>query len=253
VLWEISEEAPDNSTWWQSHMISLIHTYEAGKPVQHPVGFPTLNVSGASDSTLYNSNADWVAPVARISPTSSCGSGNPACKVNINDSDHSYFGMWNDSAQTNRNYLWENFANGNSVIFMDPYFIYWSTGSRNLCQNPLNGVCNAVDTRWDNLRNNMGSMISYANRMNLAAMTGQPALSSTGYCLANAGVEYLVYETGSSTSFTVSMVPATYAFEWFNPATLTVVSTGTITVSAPGNQSFTQPFTGDAVLYLKAQ
>jgi hypothetical protein len=253
VLWEVSEEAPDNSTWWQNHMISLMHTYEAGKPLQHPVGFPTLNVSGATDTTLYNSNADWVAPVARISPTSSCGSGTPACKVNINDSDHSYFGMWNDSAQTNRNYLWENFENGNSVMFMDPYLIYWSTGSRNLCQNPVNGVCNAVDTRWDNLRNNMGSMISYANRMNLAAMTPQPVLSSTGYCLANAGVEYLVYEPGSSTSFTVSMVPATYAFEWFNPSTLTVVSTGTITVSAPGNQSVTQPFSGDAVLYLKAQ
>jgi hypothetical protein len=253
VLWEISEEAPDNSTWWQNHMISLIHTYEAGKPVQHPVGYPTLNVSGANDSILYNSNADWVAPVSRPSPTSSCGSGTPACKVNINDSDHSYFGMWNDSTQTNRNYFWETFLNGNSVIFMDPYFIYWSSGSRNLCQNPVNGVCNGVDTRWENVRSNMGAMVSYANRMNLAAMTGQPALSSTNYCLANPGVEYLVYEPGSSSSFTVSLVPATYAFEWFNPSTLSVVSTGTITVSAPGNQSFTQPFGGDGVLYLKAQ
>ncbi|HYW97529.1 MAG TPA: hypothetical protein VE822_00335 [Candidatus Elarobacter sp.] len=62
---------------------------------------------------LYNSNADWVAPSARISPTSSCGSGTPQCKVNINESDHSYYGMWNDSAQTNRNYVWENFGNGN--------------------------------------------------------------------------------------------------------------------------------------------
>src|SRR6266446_4046230 len=78
VLWEISEEAPDNSTWWQGHMISLIHTYEAGKPAQHPVGFPY--VTGASDSLLYNSDADWVAPGARISPTSSCGSGTPACR-----------------------------------------------------------------------------------------------------------------------------------------------------------------------------
>jgi hypothetical protein len=252
VLWEVSEEAPDNSTWWQNHMISLIHTYEAGKPLQHPVGFPTLNVSGATDTTLYNSNADWVAPVARISPTSSCGSGTPACKVNINDSDHSYFGMWNDSAQTNRNYLWENFENGNSVIFMDPYFIYWSSGSRNLCQNPVNGVCNAVDTRWDNLRNNMGAMVSYANRMNLATMTPQPVLSSTGYCLANAGSEYLVYEPGTSGSLTVTVTPATYAFEWFDPSSLSVVSTGTVAVSS-GNQSFTKPFSGDAVLYLKAQ
>ncbi|HWW00455.1 MAG TPA: hypothetical protein VNZ64_12215, partial [Candidatus Acidoferrum sp.] len=123
VLWEISEEAPDDSTWWQNHMIDLIHIYESGKAVQHPVGYPTLNVSGPNDTALYNSAADWVAPAARISPTSNCGSGTPACKVNINDSDHSYFGMWNDSAQVNRNYLWENFANGNQVLFMDPYLI----------------------------------------------------------------------------------------------------------------------------------
>jgi len=47
----------------------------------------------------------------------------PQCKVNINDSDHSYYGMWNDSVQINRNYIWENFANGNQVMFMDPYLI----------------------------------------------------------------------------------------------------------------------------------
>lgn len=33
--------------------------------------------------------------------SSSCGIGTPACKVNINDSDHSYFGMWNDTAAEN--------------------------------------------------------------------------------------------------------------------------------------------------------
>ena len=110
VLWEVSEEAPSSSGWWQGHMINLIHTYETGKPLQHPVGLPWYN---NGDTVLYNSNADWVAASARISPTSSCGSGTPQCKVNINDSDHSYYGMWNDSAQTNRNYVWENFGNGN--------------------------------------------------------------------------------------------------------------------------------------------
>ena len=40
VLWEISEEAPNNSQWWQNHMIGLIHSYESGKALQHPVGYP---------------------------------------------------------------------------------------------------------------------------------------------------------------------------------------------------------------------
>jgi hypothetical protein len=254
VLWEISEEAPDNSTWWQGHMIALIHSYEAGKAQQHPVGYPSLNVNGASDGTLYNSDADWVAPVARISPTSSCGTGTPACKVNINDSDHSYFGMWNDSAQTNRNYVWENFANGNQVMFMDPYEIYWTTGNRNLCTSPSNGVCTGPDSRWNNMRDNLGYTLSYANKMDLAKMTPQGSLTSTGYCLAqtpSVGAEYLVYAPSGGT-FTVDLtaMPSTRVLnvEWFDPSSGGTTSGGMITGGS--TKSFTAPFSGDAVLYL---
>src|SRR5438093_4860835 len=97
VLWIVSEEAPPNSTWWNSHQISHIRSYESGKPHQHPVGYAALIGPGSSDMALYNSNADWVAPSVRISPATSCGSGIPACKVNINDSDHSYWDMWQDT------------------------------------------------------------------------------------------------------------------------------------------------------------
>jgi hypothetical protein len=256
VLWEISEEAPDNSTWWQGHMISLIHTYEGGKAQQHPVGFPSLNVSGTSDTTLYNSNADWVAPMAKLSPTSSCGSGTPACKVNINDSDHSYFGMWNDSAQVNRNYVWENFTNGDSVMFMDPYVINWTTGNRNLCQSPSNGVCTGPDSRWNNFRDNMGYTLNYANRMDLAKMTPQGSLASTGFCLAqtpSTGAEYLVYAPNGG-SFTVDLtaMPSTRRLnvEWFDPSSGT--PTSGVVVAGGSIQPFKTPtsISGDAVLYL---
>jgi hypothetical protein len=254
VLWEPSEEAPDNSTWWQGHMISLIRNYEAGKAQQHPVGYASLNVSGASDSTLYNSDADWVAPFARISPTSNCGSGTPACKININDSDHSYFGMWNDSAQTNRNYVWENFANGNQVMFMDPYLIYWTTGNRNLCQSPTNGVCTGPDARWNNMRDNLGYTLSYANKMDLAKMTPQGSLTSTGYCLAqtpSVGAEYLVYAPSGGT-FTVDLtaMPSSRVLnvEWFDPSSGGTTSGGMI--AGGSTKSFTPPFAGDAVLYI---
>jgi len=251
VLWEISEEAPGNSTWWQGHMISLIHTYEASKPAQHPVGFPY--VTGASDSLLYNSNAEWVAPGARISPTSSCGSGTPACKVNINDSDHSYFGMWNDSAQTNRNYVWENFTHGDSVMFMDPYVIYWPSGNRNLCPSPSNGVCSGPDSRWNNMRDNLGYTLTYANKMDLAKMTPQGNLSSTGFCLADnvaTGAEYLVYApSGGSFTVNLSATTRTLNVEWLNPSSGAITTGGTI-AGGSANQSFTPPFSGDAVLYL---
>ena len=254
VLWEISEEAPDNSTWWQGHMIGLIHSYEAAKAVQHPVGYPTLNVNAPNDQGLYNSDAEWVAPSVKFSPSSSCGSGTPSCKVNINDSDHSYFGMWNDSAQVNRNYVWENFANGNQVIFMDPYLIYWASGNRNLPANPVNGVGSAPDPRWNNFRDNMGYALAYANKMNLVKMTAQGNLASTGYVLANAaavGAEYLVYAPNGG-SFTVNLSSSPnrpLSVEWLNPTTGAITSAGSLT-GGSSSQSFTPPFGGDAVLYL---
>ncbi len=258
VLWEISEEAPDNSTWWQGHMISLIHTYEGGKPNQHPVGYPSLNVSGASDSTLYNSNADWVAPMAKISPTSSCGSGTPACKVNINDSDHSYYyvGFLDSSGnvlnQSVRNYVWENFTSGSMVLFMDPYEIYWTSNNRNLCASPTNGVCSGPDAKYNNFRDNLGYTLTYANKMDLAKMTPQGNLTSTGFCLAqtpSSGAEYLVYAPNGG-SFTVNLSATTRVLnvEWFNPATGT--STSGAAISGGTTQTFNPPFSGDAVLYL---
>jgi hypothetical protein len=225
-------------------MISLIHTYEVGKPLKHPILYAML--TGGTDSTLFGSAAESVAPAAKAAPTNNQG------KVIINDSDHNYFGMWNESAQLNRNYFWENFANGASTIFMDPYEIYWPTQNRNLCGSPVYGVCLSPDTRWDNLRSNLGYIVSYGNRMNLEAMTPQPSLSSTGFVLANAVTkgEYLVYAPNGGI-FTVNLAatPGTVSVEWLNPSTGAVTTT---TTSGGGIVPFTPLFGGNAVLYLKA-
>jgi hypothetical protein len=253
VLWIVSEEAPGNSAWWNNHEISHVRAYEAKKPHQHPIGYAAL--IDAPDTFIYNSDADWVAPQARISPATSCGSGNPACKVNVNDSDHSYFGMWNDTVQRNRNYAWENFINGNQVLFMDPYVVYYPREKRNLCASPADAICNAPDPRYDNFRDNLGYIVRYSRRLNLAAVGPHGSLASTGQCLAQtpgAGAEYLVYAPeGGSFTVDLSAMPALrkLAVEWFNP------STGATTINTPvpsgsPKQSFTPPFSGDAVLYL---
>ena len=253
VLWIVSEEAPRNSTWWNAHQISHVREYEGKKPYRHPIGYAAL--IGAPDSVLYDSDADWVAPQVRVSPVTSCGSGKPACKVNVNDSDHSYFGMWNDTPQVNRNYVWENFMNGNQVLFMDPYLVYYPREKRNLCASPTNGICRAPDTRWDNFRNNLGCILRYSRKLNLSAVTPRSQLCSTGYCLANTpstGAEYLVYAPlGGSFTVDLSAMPAsrTLAVEWFNPATGTV-SVGRPIHSGDPAERFTPPFPGDAVLYL---
>jgi len=253
VLWIVSEEAPANSTWWNNHQIAHVRMYESKKPRQHPVGYAAL--IRAPDTILYNSDADWVAPEVRISPAKSCGTGHPPCKVNVNDSDHSYWEMWKDTPQVNRNYAWKNFMNGNQVLFMDPYLVYYPRQNRNLCVSPANAICSGPDKRYDNFRDNLGYILRYSRKLNLANVTPQGSLSSTGYCLAqtpSVGAEYLVY-VPSGGSFTVNLSAmsgsTTLSVEWFNPSTGIAIA-GAPVPAGSSSQSFSPSFGGDAVLYL---
>jgi Putative collagen-binding domain of a collagenase len=253
VLWIVSEEAPMQSAWWNAHLISVVRDCERSRPFQHPVGYATLE--SPSDALLYNSDADWVAPWAWVSPTSSCGTGRPRCKVNINDSDHSYFGMWNDTPERNRNYAWENLMTGNQVLFMDPYLVYYPRQNRNLCLSPIHGIGSEPDPRWENFRNNLGYLVRYSRKLDLATISPRGSLCSTKYCLARTpavGAQYLAYAPdGGAFTMDLSAMPNSrrLAVEWFNPAT------GETTTSSPvaagsGRQPFKPPFSGDAVLYL---
>jgi hypothetical protein len=256
VLWIVSEEAPRNSTWWNAHLIALVRSYEAAKPLQHPIGWAaTEEVSAATDAALMNSDADWIAPCARISPTISSGSGHPTRKVNINDSDHSYFGMWSESPQANRNFFWINFTNGNQTLFMDPYVVYYPREKRNLTPAPVNGISSAPDPRWDPVRDTMGYIRGCAERMNLAAMSPQGKLASTGHVLANTDEnrpEFLVYApSGGKFAVNLSAARGLLAVEWINPAT--GVRAAGADVQGGATTSFTPPFDGDAVLYLSGK
>ena len=250
VLWVVSEESSTDSVWWNNHEISHIRAYEAKKRWQHPIGYGTI--SGLPDQAMYDSDADFVKPQGRISPTTSCGSGKPRCKVNINDSDHSYWEMWNQTPQQNRNYAWENFMNGNQVLFMDPYTLYYPRQKRNLCESPKNGVCRAPDKRYENFRDNLGYIVTWSRRLNLAKVKPQGSLSSTRLCLAHTGAEYLVYApSGGSFTVDLSGVQASrkLSARWFNPSTGKETEGGPVTAGSKA-ASFTAPFNGDAVLYI---
>jgi len=248
--WIVSQEAPAGSTWWNNHLITLTRACESGKRLQHPIGYGVL--ADNNDATIMNSDADWIAPTARIPPTRSCGSGQPACKVNINDSDHSYFGMWNDSAQVNRNFFWINFTQGNQTLFMDPYVVFYPREKRNLCSSPVHGIGSGPDRRWDNVRDNMGYIRGYADRMNLAATAPRGDLSNTGHALVSAASphpEFLVYApSGENITVNLSGVGGLLSVEWMNPAT--GVKTASASVSGGSTLTFTPPFSGDAALYL---
>lgn len=252
VLWMVSEEAPKESAWWNAHLVDVVKSYEQTKAKKHPVGLGVTNDS--DDAALYSSNADLVAPGVRISPAASCGTGTPMCKVNVNDSDHSYYSaMWKDPEQDVRNYFWENFAAGNSVVFMDPYNTYYPREGRNLCASPVDGFCSGVDTRWENARATMGYIRSYADRMDLIKMTPMPTLSSTGVALARAtavGSQLLVYSrSGGAFTVDLSFTKRPLAVEWLNPATGERITGGAVN-GGSDSQAFEPPFSGDAVLYV---
>jgi hypothetical protein len=255
VLWMISEEAPPNTGWWHDHQIAHIRSYESGKPHQHPIGFATPADYSTGDSIIVNSDADWIAPSAQILPTTSCGSGTPRCKVNVNDSDHSYFGMWNGSAQSNRNFAWNNFMTGNQAAFMDPYVVYYPREGRNACPSPVNGICSGPHSRWTNFRANLGYILQYSRKLNLANVRPQSSLCSTNNCLAqtpSVGAEYLIY-AGNGGSFTVNLSAMSSArtlnVEWFNPSTGATIAADSVPAGS-SSRAFTPPFSGDAVLYL---
>lgn len=253
VLWVVSEEAPANATWWNDHLIAVARRYEAGKPFQHPIGYATT--LGLNDGGLLNSDADWIAPAARISPSLCAGRGHPASKVAINDSDHSYWEMWKDPPQANRNYFWINFTSGSQTLFMDPYVVYYPRQNRNLSPAPVHGISPGTDPRWENVRATMGFIRRYATRMDLAAMQPRGDLASTGHALASTlpgRAEFLVYApAGGALDVNLTGLNGPFAVEWMNPAS------GATTAAPPvqGGEiaSFTPPFAfgADAVLYLR--
>ena len=98
------------------------------------------------------------------------------------------------------------------------------------------------------IRNALGYTRLYASQLDLERAVPSANLCSTGYCLADPGHQYLIYQPGSG-GFTLTIVAGSYRFEWFNPATGRVTQTGMITAGAE-QHSFTPPFSGDAVLLL---
>ena len=63
----------------------------------------------------------------------------------------------------------------------------------------------------------IGATVTFANRMNLACMHPQNDLSSTTYCLADPGREYLVFQPGTGDVRVLGLRSGyRYRFEWFD-------------------------------------
>jgi hypothetical protein len=231
VLYEICNESGLPSTDWQYHLIRFIQHYEKSKPEQHPVGMTSDGYGGDDDTDrLFNSPADWISP----SPDQNDYKGNPpassGAKIILTDSDH----LWGIGGD--REWVWKSFLRGLNPIWMDPY--------------EKSALVERIPENAEDVRRNMGETRRFAETMNLVAMTPHPELASTGYCLANPGAEYLVYQPKANEAFFVKLKPGTYRYQWFDPAKDPGPGRGPI-FSSGGTQRFKAPFDADAVLYLK--
>lgn len=192
-------------------------------------------------TAMLTSNADFIQPGWSAVQHHTIYPGLPVSdyggqKVVIADSDH--------LAPYKRDHVWVwmQFTRGTNVSVLDGNHFY---PDHVVPDNPedAEGAALTYDARLS-----MGDIRAYALRMDLAHALPSESASSTGFALAQPGVEYLVYQPNSE-AFTVTLAPGTYTMEWFHPTTKHTVLAGTL----PGGSTttFTPPFSGDAVLYLK--
>jgi len=242
VLYEIANEDGEGVgiKEWQYHMTNFIKEVESTKPNQHPVGMTPFFGDKAGLKALFDSPADWISPASwggeewavgrlyRYDPPANDGS-----KVIFSDTDH----LWGIGGTVH--WVWGSFTRGLQPIFMDPY------KARLIGQNPF-------EPRYRILNLALGDTRRYAERMNLTAMTPQPNLVTSKYCLADAGNEYFVYlpivEEGK-VKIDLGAVEGQLMVEWFNPYTRKTEDGGQVDGGA--QRTLVSPF-GEAmsVVYL---
>jgi hypothetical protein len=253
VLYEIVNESGPYSTEWQYHLIDLIHEYEKGKPQQHPVGM-TFQFGGHDENApkgknedLFNSPAEWISP----NPDGGYREDPPAVdgkKVILNDTDH----LWGLGG--NQAWVWMSFCRGSNPIFMDPFTSVKRIGPDGEPHKFMSFLDNTfpLDTEWDPIRLNMGYTRQYADKMDLRKCVPQNNLASSGYCLADPDTEYLVYlPEGEKLTVDLSALSGAAVAEWLDPDT-NKTTTGEM-LQGGEKATLANPFTGDAVLYLRKQ
>jgi hypothetical protein len=230
VLYEVTNEGGNRE--WDWFVVNTVHRYEKTKTKQHPVG---ITGHGSEDNaTMLASPADWFSPGSndwpdlKTDPRAVEGK-----KISLLDTDH-VFGVGGDGK-----WVWKGFMRGHNVLFMDPYNQEdWEFTEQGTAKEAL-----------DSARRAMGETLSYATRMDLAETTPHNDLSSTGYCLANPGKEYLVYlPEGGEATVDLTSAKGSLAVEWMRSATGEV--TKGEAVEGGEKRTFRAPFAGDAALFL---
>jgi len=232
-LIEVSNEA--NNISWHYDMINFLKSYMASQGKRIPIMLSPGGLDGVNTYENWNYSSVANSPADTFSVTHHWGSYltnppiNHAGKPVFMDMDHI------QAINNDRSIPWKAFMRGYHFTLYDNPF-----------ENPWK-----EDGVWQNTRRNIGAVNTYAQKMDLAAMAPSTSACSTSFCLVNPGSEYLVYQPDSG-SFNVSLESGTYSYEWFNPSSGSIEGSGTV-FACGDSQSFSPPFDGDAVLYLKSE
>lgn len=225
VLYEVINEGGEKDwDWW---VAKTIRDHEKTKAKRHPIGI-TGHGAERLDSMLA-SPTEWISPGKR----DGYGEDPPAWdgpRVSLLDTDH----IWGVGG--NVGWVWKSFVRGHNVLFMDPY------------DGSILGQPN--DAQWVPVRAAMGHARRLADRVNLSAAKPSGSLTSTGYCLADPGNEYVVYQPAPNEAFSVDLERGTYHVEWINP-TSGAIATSDRSTAPGGIHEFKAPFERDAVLHLR--
>lgn len=229
ILWEIGNECSESSTSWQYHLIRVVQEYEKSKPKQHLVGMTGMPLCSPS---LFNSSADWISP-KEVEYLDNPPFNNGA-KIVITDTDHS---KPENHAPA---YVWRNFFRGNHFILMELYrdFRY--------------GLKDDVDHSWDITRTAMGTVVTFSQQIELARLRPYPDLADSGYCLAEPGREYYVYQENlGDTPVDLRHALGACSAEWIDCSTLERIAAPCC--EGGKRQQFHSPMQGPFVLHVCTQ
>ncbi|MCB0688392.1 MAG: DUF4038 domain-containing protein, partial [Saprospiraceae bacterium] len=257
VLYEIINEG--GTIEWCYHMIRYIREVEAKKPKQHMIGLGTRITPTMLNKILWDSPADYISPTWEPPDWAAPGADavddygsnppiNKGDKVCIIDTDH----LWGYGG--NYVWAWKSFLRGLNPIFMDS----WKRipGKMKLPEMDwafVTGGINRLDRDYPDyepLRDNMGYINRFAKQVDLKNMKPHADLSTTRYCLANPGQEYLIYfPPFSKGTVNLSDVSGDLDIVWFIPSLNKTVK-GVTTLKGGYFAVIEPPVSTDAILYL---
>jgi Family of unknown function (DUF6298)/Putative collagen-binding domain of a collagenase len=245
VLYEVINEGGNKDwDWW---VVDFMHQHEAEKGKVHPVGLTGWNAETLDQ--MRASPAEWISiggdqgQFWKTDPPAWDGK-----KVSVLDTDH----LWGHGGTPS--WAWKSFVRGHNTLLMDA----WDPIPGRPCglQNwatrpgyPTRDLNRRHDWTWEPVRKAMGNTRTLAKRVDLAAMTPHNELVSTKYCLANPGVEYIVYAPeGDEFTLDLSSAPGEFRAEWLHPVEGTIIAGGSVKGGQKPNLAV--PFPGAATFYL---